>query len=52
MTIAGHKRCKGIYLRYAAASAKRRDYLAAADWYRAAAHHDAVIAALKLHKVK
>ena len=44
MTIKEHAYWKQCWLRHAAKAVKSRDYLAAADAYRAAAHHEAVIA--------
>ena len=44
MTVKDHRKWKLWFLRVAAKEVKRRDYLAAADAYRAAAHHEAVIA--------
>jgi len=47
MTLKEHSYWKRCWLRHAAKAVKLRDYLAAADAYRAAAHHEAVIKTAK-----
>ena len=45
MSLKQHRKYRLWFLRVAAKEVKRRDYLAAADAYRAAAYHEAVISA-------
>ncbi len=47
MTLKEHIYWKQCWLRHAAKAVKRRDYAEAADAYCSAAHHEAVVKAVK-----